>query len=352
MGKTSWCLTAIVAMASTTASAEMIPSSQVRNDPEKERICALRAVGKTRAKQVPFLIDSDYLARARSSHPDAAFIAVDDGISPQLVDCYLREGTGKYEPASFSPEQDYWHLVKPAGSGIDTQQGQSTAVATCEEAALSKLTAKGLDHSVMGTAFEIPLNRAGSMVGGTKAERYDITIDGTAFYKSKGPDLRPAKFTCLLSRALAVKAVQTSPGFAKGRNETSAWAARAADDAGGDTVTEEDVRKLWPIGGDNQKIPKFRDRRMNYLSEDVEKLVDDANDWYEPDERQQVIDFCRLEAFKKKTGMSERRRVAKSLKDPQDALLDQLQEEFMYCARGMLQSWLADEAREQKGRSR
>jgi hypothetical protein len=50
--------------------------------------------------------------------------------------------------------------------------------------------------------------------------------------------------------------------------------------------------------------------------------------------------------------MIQKRRVAKSLKDPQDALLDQLQEEFMYCARGMLRSWLADEARERQGKAR
>jgi hypothetical protein len=352
MGKTSLGLGVAVAMVATMARAEMISSSQARNDPEKERLCVLRALAKSRAKQVPFLIDSEYLARARSSHPEAVFIATDDGIGPQLVECYLREGTGKYEPASFSPEQDYWHLVKPPGSGIDTQEAQSTALATCEEAALSKLTVKGFDHSVVSAPFEIPLNRAGGTVAGARAERYDISVEGTAFYKSKGLDLKPAKFTCLLSRSLAVKAVQTSPVFARGRNDGGAWAAKAEDDSGGGPVTEDDVRKLWPIGGDSQKIPKFRERTMNYLSEDVEKLIDDANEKYEPDERQQVIDFCRLQAFKQKTGMIQKRRVAKSLKDPQDALLDQLQEEFMYCARGMLRSWLADEARERQGKAR
>jgi len=61
--------------------------------------------------------------------------------------------------------------------------------------------------------------------------RYDIAVDGTAFYKSSGPDLKAAEFSCLLSRSLALKAVQTNPGFAIGRNQTSALAMRKAENA-------------------------------------------------------------------------------------------------------------------------
>ena len=49
---------------------------------------------------------------------------------------------------------------------------------------------------------------AGKSIAGQKADRYDIVIMGKSFYKSAGPDLAAVKFTCLLSRALDVKAVQ------------------------------------------------------------------------------------------------------------------------------------------------
>jgi hypothetical protein len=191
---------------SNAAKADMVPSRSIGNDPDKEALCATRA--NSTGKTVPFLIDSRYVASARSFHPDTTFIAV-DGISPQLIECYLREGTGRYEPASFSPEGTYWHLIKPPGPGIDTDKDRATAAKVCLEAALSHSTRNGLDHSVNNAIFEIDFNRAGTLVAGEKAERYDIAVRGTSFYKSSGPDLSAVKFTCLLTRALKVKAVQS-----------------------------------------------------------------------------------------------------------------------------------------------
>jgi hypothetical protein len=192
---------------SSLARAEMIPSSSIGNDPAKEKLCATRANSTLSGKAIPFEIDSRYVASARSHHPDITFIAV-DGISPQLVECYLREGTGRYEPASFSPEQSYWRTIKPKGRGISTQKARSIAIKACLDAALSKSNRGGLDHSVNNAAFEVDLNRAGTSIAGQKAERYDVAVEGTSFYKSSGPDLVAVKFTCLLSRALEVKAVQ------------------------------------------------------------------------------------------------------------------------------------------------
>jgi hypothetical protein len=189
------------------AQAEMVPSSSISNDPAKERLCASRAQSTIPGKTVPFEIDSRYVATARSQHPDATFVAI-DGLSPQLVECYLREGTGRYEPASFSPEQSFWHTIKPAGVGIDSPRARSIAAKTCLEAALSRSGQSGLDHSVNTAVFEVDINRAGTIIAGTKAERYDVAVEGTSFYKSAGPDLRAVKFTCLLTRALQVKAVQ------------------------------------------------------------------------------------------------------------------------------------------------
>src|SRR4029079_3884432 len=186
-----------------TARAEMIHNGAIGNDPMKEKLCAARAKGKV----IPFEIDSRYVARARSQHPDATFIAI-DGISPQLIECYLRSGTGRYEPASMSPEQGFWHTIKPNGPGIGTQQAQSMSIRNCTNAALSKSSSAGLSHSVNNAVIEVDINRAGKTIAGHKAERYDIVVQGTSFYKSSGPDLATKKFTCLLSRALQVKAVE------------------------------------------------------------------------------------------------------------------------------------------------
>jgi hypothetical protein len=85
-----------LAMYSGLARAEMVSSESIGNDPVKERLCATRAKGKA----VPFEIDLKYVASARARHPDTTFVAI-DGSSPQLVECYLREGTGKYEPGGY-----------------------------------------------------------------------------------------------------------------------------------------------------------------------------------------------------------------------------------------------------------
>ena len=191
------------------ARAEMVRNDTIGNDPDKEKLCASRAKGKP----VPFEIDSRYVESARSFNPDATFIAI-DGMSPQLVECYLRQGTGKFEPASFSPEQGYWHLIKPKHfePGINTSEGSSMAAKVCLEAAPAKINRPNLDHSIYSGVIEInigsPLYHPGASIVGKKAERYDIAVKGTSFYKSSGPDLAAVNFTCLLSPMLDVKAIQ------------------------------------------------------------------------------------------------------------------------------------------------
>lgn len=191
------------------AKAQMVLNDSIGNDPAKEKLCASRAKGKT----VPFEIDSRYVASARSFHPDATFIAI-DGPSPQLVECYLREGTGRFEPDSYSPEQSYWHLIRPKGfePGINTQTGISMAAKVCLDAAPSKINRPNFDHSVYASVVEVnfgsPLYHPGAPIAGRRAERYDIAVTGMSFYKSSGPDLTTVKFTCLLSRMLDVKAIQ------------------------------------------------------------------------------------------------------------------------------------------------
>lgn len=202
----------ILLLTSGLASADMVSNDSIGNDPVKEKLCASRAKVK---KTVPFEIDSDYVARTRSYYPDATFIAVDEG-NPQLIECELRSGTGRFEPASYSSEQSYWHTIKPKmfEPGINTPAGRSMAVNVCFEAVLSKSNRSEYDHSVYSVVQELGVKSAGvlfsagTIIAGKKAERYDIVVQGTSFYKPANPDLTPVNFTCLLSPMLEVKAIQ------------------------------------------------------------------------------------------------------------------------------------------------
>lgn len=191
------------------ARAQMVPNGSIGNDPDKEKLCASREKGET----APFEIDSGYLATSRSFHPDATFIAI-DGLTPELVECYLREDTGRYEPASFTSELSYWHLVGPKRfePGIDTESGISMAAKACFDAAPARINRPNFDHSVYTSLHEInigsPFYHPGASIAGTRAERYDIEVQATSFYKASGPDLTGVKFSCLLSPTLEVKAIQ------------------------------------------------------------------------------------------------------------------------------------------------
>jgi hypothetical protein len=190
------------------ANAQMLPNGSIGNDPSKERLCAERAKKSLSGPLVPFEIDARYLASSRRQNSDVTFIAIDPKIGvPQLVECYLRSGTGRYEPASSSPEQWYWRTIKRKGSGIDNVNARSRATKTCIDAAVSKSSKNGFHHSILSNMFEIDKKRAGIPIGGKPAERYDISVEGTLFYRTSGPDLAPVKFHCLLSRGLTLKAI-------------------------------------------------------------------------------------------------------------------------------------------------
>jgi hypothetical protein len=206
-------LSCFLLLAPMMAIAQMVRSDSIGNDPEKEQLCAARAKKALSGSVVPFEIDAGYVTRVRKVHLDVTFIVI-DGLGAQLVECYLREGTGRYEPASFSPEQSYWRLIKPKQfePGINTNEGRAKAARVCLETAPPKLNRANFDHSVYSGVVEIDLSsslyRPGMAVGSTKAQRYDIAVEGTLFFRSSGPDMTAVKFTCLLSPMLEVKAVQ------------------------------------------------------------------------------------------------------------------------------------------------
>jgi hypothetical protein len=209
------CVTSMV-FASMIANGQMVSNSAIQNDPAKETLCAKRASVK---KQVPFLIDQDYVNRTRAAHPDTTFIA-EDGIVPELIECRVNEATGVFELDSLSSEENpHWRLVRPEqfAPGIHTAAGQVQADDVCFKAAREKVSQDGFDHSFGYTTDvnEITLDVApwyqpGVKVAGMKAERYDIAVIGKLFYKSSGPDLTAFRVSCLLSPSLEVKAVQAN----------------------------------------------------------------------------------------------------------------------------------------------
>ena len=198
------------------ADGQMVSGSAIRNDPAKEALCAKRARVKN---PVPFLIDQDYVNRTRVDHPDATFIA-EDGVVPELIECRVNEETGVFEPDSLdSVENSWWRLVRPEqfSPGVHTAAGQAQADDVCLKAAREKVNRDGFDHAFGPTTAvnEITLGVSpwylpGVKVAGIKADRYDIAVAGSLFYKSSGPDLTDFRVSCLLSPTLEVKAVQAS----------------------------------------------------------------------------------------------------------------------------------------------
>lgn len=187
-----------------TAVPQMVRNNRIGNDPIKERLCAARAGATLGTSEVmPFEIDSKYVARSRSGHPDATFIVVHD----QLVECYLLEGTGRFEPCCYSPEASYWHLIKPDQfkPGYYTNEGDRVALAVCLKSASSKTATPKFDHSSHFSPFEAS---SGTVVGGKNAGRYDIILKGSLFFKSTGPDLAATRFVCLLTPMLEFKAIE------------------------------------------------------------------------------------------------------------------------------------------------
>jgi hypothetical protein len=126
----------------------MIRNDSISNDPAKEKLCIERAgsAGLGKVKIVPFEIDSDFLARARSpqygGNPKKTFIAVESSLTSQLIECDVNPGTGRYGPMVLSSERPgVWRLIKPKQfePGIDTREGIAMAGNACRQAAQLKI---------------------------------------------------------------------------------------------------------------------------------------------------------------------------------------------------------------------
>lgn len=199
---------------------QMVRNDAIGNDPAKEQLCLEReSIKHGPVKAVPFEIDLRFVQRVRLDYPDETFIAVEGKINAQLVECHLNSGTGRYEPVFYEAENwpgpGHWHLIKPKQftPGIYTREGVLMAADVCEDAARKKIRDR-FDHSVLSFSSLVvkevnigsPIYYPGAMIAGAKADRYDIVVKGTAFYKSDGPDLAAVNVSCLLSPMLEVKA--------------------------------------------------------------------------------------------------------------------------------------------------
>ena len=170
------------------ANAETVLNDSIGNDPAKEKLCIERLPAHLKGKTVPFKIDNKRVASIRAVYPDVTFVAADDGGNGSLVECRLREGTGRYEPDSYTGQSGWWSLIKPKQfePGINTDVGQTMAYKVCLQSVLSKSDKGEPDHYVSNGVFEITGNtpgggfyRAGVAIAGKKAERYDIAVKGS-----------------------------------------------------------------------------------------------------------------------------------------------------------------------------
>jgi hypothetical protein len=199
---------------STSARAEMVSGRTIGNDPAKEKLCVTRSLKAfPGGASASFEIDSGYVERSRQNHSDSVFVAI-DGDRPQLVECYLREGTGKFEPAKFVPEDSYWRLIKPERfqPDIQTDEGKEAAFAACEQKFKEKNKGKNFDHNSRVNVREVSLFKGEKKaISGVKPLRFDIVVDGKAFFKpakSNSPDLDTLSYKCVFTPMLVFKAIQ------------------------------------------------------------------------------------------------------------------------------------------------
>jgi hypothetical protein len=192
-------------VAATTVRAQFVPSSEIANDPAKVKLCISRLA--LPGKVVPFIIDKRYVEMVRATNPDTVFVAV-DGASPQLVECHLRQGTGRFEPASYAPEQAHWQLHRPPQHrpSINTREGMEAATRVCLAAIQKTFGTSGSVSNVPLDAYEAATGRK---IGGKSSERYDVEVTIRTMYTAKGPDLAVRDVTCLLSPMFELKAIQS-----------------------------------------------------------------------------------------------------------------------------------------------
>ncbi|NIF50353.1 hypothetical protein F3J28_21605 [Enterobacter sp. Ap-1006] len=195
------------------AHAAMISSDSLGQDPAKVALCKSRST-MAKEKSVPFEINANYAKLTLQSEPGTTFVAI-DGVSPQLIVCAVRSGTGRFEPGVYMPQSDIWRLAnlpQKYEPGMGTMQGRDAANRACLNAAMSKSNRSDVISTGLERLVEIspdsPAFAPGKVIAGKKSERYDVVVEGSAFFPGKGPDNDKLSYTCLLTPMLDVKAVK------------------------------------------------------------------------------------------------------------------------------------------------
>ena len=212
-------LTSFSMIASATDSGQMVSSTSIVNNPDKEKLCMSRIqylqakAGFPKGKIVPFLIDSGRAAWIRQQDPDEILVAIDDGESiVRLVKCSLNPKTGQYGPTSIETASSivkWWQPIRPKNL-LETQEGKEKAGRVCSEAAKSQVDREGFNSwSWDGNPKEVYEPNLSYSIEGKKAERYDVLVKGTLLYNiPEQTDLDRVEVTCILSPTLDLKAVQ------------------------------------------------------------------------------------------------------------------------------------------------
>ena len=210
-------LTSSSMIVSATDSGQMVSSTSIVNNPDKEKLCISRIqdlqanAGFPKGKIVPFLIDSGRAAWIRQQDPDEILVAIDDGESiVKLITCSLNSKTGQYGPTSIETASSivkWWQPIRPKNL-LETQEGKEKAGSVCSEAAKSKVNREGF-NSWNGNPKEVYEPNLSYSIEGKKAERYDVLVEGTLLYNiPEQTDLDRVEVICLLSPTLDLKAVQ------------------------------------------------------------------------------------------------------------------------------------------------
>jgi len=210
-------------IASATDSGQMVSSTSIVNNPDKEKLCISRIqdlqakAGFPKGKIVPFLIDSGRAAWIRQQDPDEILVAIDDGESiAKLITCSLNSKTGQYGPTSIENASSivkWWQPIRPKNL-LETQEGKEKAGSVCSEAAKSEVNREGFNSwSWDNNPKEVYEPKPsywfeGNSVDGKSFNRYDVLVRGTLFYNVPDEtELYRVSVLCLLSPTLDVKAI-------------------------------------------------------------------------------------------------------------------------------------------------
>lgn len=210
-----WIICGFTLVLTSLSNAEFINGESI-SDPEKIDICVSRATSKTKIKE-GFLINSKFVDVERRNYPDAVFAAINPE-NPQLVTCYTRKGTGRFEPASYynSSNKSYWRVIRPENPvDINLLSGQRMVAGICKTEVLKKINPQDIKNISINTVNEVNRNAGvrypiGFSVNNVKAVKYDVISDGRLILNSSsnGIDNDVKEIKCLLDYSFKIKSIE------------------------------------------------------------------------------------------------------------------------------------------------